>query len=200
MKSSCIFLICVLFILTAFRPVEAGLEIGAPIPKSEVKLHDISGREITLNAARGSNGLLVMFSGNRCPYVVRNQGRTTNICAYALKHQVGVILINSNIALQGGEESLENMQAYAAQQQYTWFYVVDKKAEIADAFDAGHTPECFLFDKNGRLSYKGAIDDNPGNAEAVKVQHLLNALNDMLAGKPVKVSTSSTMGCNIKRF
>ncbi len=200
MKSSCIFFICVLFILTAFRPVEASLEIGAPIPKSEVKLHDISGREITLNAARGGNGLLVMFSGNRCPYVVRNQGRTTNICAYALKHQVGVILINSNTALHTGEESLENMQAYAAQQQYNWFYVLDKKAEIADAFDAGHTPECFLFDKNGRLSYKGAIDDNPGNAEAVKVQHLLNALNDMLAGKPVKVNTSSTMGCNIKRF
>jgi hypothetical protein len=199
MKSTCFFIL-LLTILAAFRSGDSTLEIGAPIPKAEVVLHDVSGREITLNEARGSNGLLVMFSGNHCPYVIRNQCRTVNICTYALKHQVGVILINSNIAQQNNEESLDAMKAYAVQQQYSWFYAIDRKGEIADAFDAGHTPECYLFDKNGRLTYKGAIDDNPGNADAVKVRHLYNAMNEMLAGGAVKLNTTTSLGCSIRRF
>ena len=185
-------------LLTAFRP--SSLDIGAPIPKPDIKLNDISGREISLNTAKGANGLLVMFTGNRCPYVLRNQGRTTEICGYALQHQIGVILVNSNTTLHNGDESLEAMKAYAAEQQYRWYYVIDKKAEIAEAFDASHTPECYLFDKNGRLSYKGAIDDNPGNADAVKAKHLLNAINETLAGGQVKTNNTSALGCNIKRF
>jgi len=187
-------------LLTAFYPGETSLEIGAPIPSADVKLPDISGREISLNGARGSNGLLVMFAGNHCPYIQRNQARTVAVCRYALKHEIGVILVNSNTTLHDGEESLAAMKAYAASQQYSWFYVMDKKAVIAAAFDAGHIPECYLFDRNGRLAYKGAIDDSPGNAAAVKTQHLHNAINEMLAGQPVKVHTTSALGCNIKRF
>lgn len=185
-------------ILISYRP--SSLEIGAPIPKADVTLNDISGREISLSAARGRNGLLVMFSGNRCPYVVRNQGRTNDICTYALQQQVGVILINSNTTLHNGDESLEAMKAYAAEQKYNWYYVIDRKAELAEAFDAGHTPECYLFDRNGRLSYKGAIDDNPGNADAVRTRHLHNAINEMLGGGAVKTNTTAAPGCNIKRF
>ncbi|GAA0545119.1 redoxin domain-containing protein [Chitinophaga japonensis] len=198
MRTFCVLIACAL--LTAFYPKETSLEIGAPIPGADVKLQDISGREISLNGARGSNGLLVMFSGNHCPYILRNQARTVAICGYALQHQVGVILVNSNTTLHNGEESLAAMKTYAAAQQYNWFYVMDKKAVIAAAFDAAHTPECYLFDKNGRLAYKGAIDDSPGNAGAVKTQHLQNAINEMLAGKPVKVNTTAALGCNIKRF
>lgn len=197
MKSTFSVLITVI-LLTAFRP--SSLDIGAPIPKPDVKLNDISGREISLNTAKGANGLLVMFTGNRCPYVLRNQGRTTEICGYALQHQIGVILVNSNTTLHSGDESLEAMKAYAAEQQYRWYYVIDKKAEIAEAFDASHTPECYLFDKSGRLSYKGAIDDNPGNADVVKTRHLHNAINEMLAGGAVKTNNTSALGCNIKRF
>jgi len=197
MKSTFRVLITVI-LLSAFRP--SSLDIGAPIPKPDIKLNDISGREISLNTAKGANGLLVMFTGNRCPYVLRNQGRTTEICGYALQHQIGVILVNSNTTLHNGDESLEAMKAYAAEQQYRWYYVIDKKAEIAEAFDASHTPECYLFDKNGRLSYKGAIDDNPGNADAVKAKHLLNAINETLAGGQVKTNNTSALGCNIKRF
>lgn len=197
MKSTFAVLVtCILLI--AFRP--SSLEIGAPIPKAELKLNDISGREISLNGARGINGLLVMFSGNRCPYVLRNQGRTTDICSYALQQQIGVVLVNSNTTLHNGDESLDAMKTYAAEQQYRWFYVLDAKAEIAEAFDAGHTPECFLFDRNGRLSYKGAIDDNPGNADAVKTRHLHNAITEMLGGNPVKTNTTAAPGCSIKRF
>lgn len=61
-------------------------------------------------------------------------------------------------------------------------------------------PECYLFNQQGKLVYKGAIDDSPGNADAVKLKHLENAIADMLAGKAARVAATTALGCNIKRF
>src|SRR5688500_13471541 len=69
--------------------------IGSKIPKAEVKMKDISGNEISLKDAFKENGLLVMFSCNTCPYVVKNQDRTREISKYALANNIGVILLNS---------------------------------------------------------------------------------------------------------
>ncbi|SFD64092.1 AhpC/TSA family protein [Chitinophaga sp. CF118] len=171
------------------------LEIGAPLPKADIMLQDVSGKDITLNKARQSNGILVMFSGNECPYIERNKARTQEICKYALSNNIGVVLINAN-----GNASIAAMKAYAAEQQYNWYYVADNKGELVDAFEATHMPECYLFNQNAKLVYKGSIDDNPGNADAVKSRHLNNAINDMLANKALKVNTTATIGCNIKRF
>ncbi|MBD0333804.1 MAG: thioredoxin family protein, partial [Chitinophagaceae bacterium] len=77
--------------------------------------------------------------------------------------------------------------------------VVDKNSELANAFGAKRTPECFLFDSNDKLVYHGAIDDNPSNAGAVTRTHLKEAINEMLAGKDVSVKTSRSVGCSIKR-
>jgi thioredoxin-related protein len=170
------------------------IEIGSSLPKADIVLQDVSGKDITLNKARQSNGILVMFSGNSCPYIDRNKARTIEICRYALSNNVGVVLVNSN------GEVIASMKAYAAEQQYNWYYVADAKGELADAFEATHTPECYLFNQNAKLVYKGSIDDNPGNADAVKSRHLNNAINDMLANKTPKVNTTATIGCNIKRF
>jgi hypothetical protein len=173
---------------------ELPLEIGAALPKADMVLHDVSGKDITFNQAKKSNGILVMFSGNGCPYIERNKARTQEICRYALSNNIGVVLVNAN------GEQFDIMKKYAAEQQFTWFYVTDNKGELADAFEATHTPECYLFNQSSKLVYKGAIDDNPGNADAVKTRHLNNAINDMLANKPLKVNTTATIGCNIKRF
>lgn len=71
---------------------------------------------------------------------------------------------------------------------------------MADAFGAMRTPECFLFDKNLKLVYHGAIDDNPGNQSAVGRRHLEEAINEMLSGKTVTINTTRSVGCGIKRL
>jgi len=198
-KSALYLSVCTL-LFSSFLPTnEASLELGAAIPKADTRLTDISGKEISLNAAKSSAGLLVIFVANQCPYMLRNEQRLQNICETAHNNRVGVVMINSNEASRNAGESLAAMKEYAAKRNISWYYLVDRNAEIADAFDANHTPECFLFDKNGKLVYKGAIDDSPGNAEAVKSKLLHNAINEMLAGKTVVVATSSALGCNIKR-
>lgn len=192
-KSYLQMIICVC--LMSMRNADTPPEIGASIPKADVALSDCSGKEITLNSARRENGLLVMFSGNDCPYVERNQARTVEICSYAVNNHIGVVLVNPNEKI-----SLAMMKNYAGNQHFNWYYVADKNEMLTEAFEASHMPECFLFNKAGKLVYKGAIDDSPGNAEAVKIRYLNNAINDMLGDKGVKVNTTATIGCNIKRF
>ncbi|WP_315815954.1 redoxin family protein [Paraflavitalea speifideaquila] len=186
--------------LLAFTVNNDPLPIGAPLPKAENKLKDVSGKEITLKAALKANGLLVMFSCNTCPVVINNQSRTTEICKYAQEKNVGVVLLNSNEGNRNGAESLQAMKSYAEGQGFKWYYAEDKNNELADAFGANRTPECFLFDKAGKLIYHGAIDDNPNNPDAVSRKHLQEAIREGTAGKEVSVKQSRSVGCAIKRL
>ena len=176
------------------------LPIGAALPKTNVLLKDVSGKEVSLNDVKKQNGLLVMFSCNTCPYVIKNQPRTKEIAAYAMQNNIGVILINSNEGQRNSDDSFEAMKQYAKDQGYNWYYVVDKKSELADAFGANKTPECFLFSKDEKLVYHGAIDDNPGGElSEVGRKHLKEAINEVLNNKDVTVKTSRSVGCTIKR-
>ena len=176
------------------------LSIGSPIPSPETKMKDISGKEISFKDVMKTNGLMVMFSCNTCPVVINNQARTREICQFATKKSIGVVLLNSNEANRKSSESLNAMQEYAKAQGYNWFYAEDKNNELADAFGASRTPECFLFDKEGKLIYHGAIDDSPSDAASVKRNHLKEAINEELAGKEVSVKQSKSVGCSIKRI
>jgi peroxiredoxin len=185
--------------LFSFRVIEE-LPIGADMPKAEIKLKDVSGKEVSLKDARRTNGLLVMFSCNTCPYVIKNQQRTKEICQYALDNKIGVILVNSNEAQRQEDDSFDAMKEYAQKQEYNWYYVIDKNSEVADAFGAKRTPENFLFNKEGKLVYHGAIDDNPSDPSNVSRKHLKEAINELLNGKEITVKTSRSVGCSIKRL
>jgi peroxiredoxin len=176
------------------------LQIGSTMPKADLKMQDISGKNVAMKDAKKENGVLVMFSCNTCPYVVKNQERTLAISKFATENKVGVIILNSNEALRADDDSYAAMQAYAKDQGYQWNYVVDKNHEVADAFGANRTPECFLFDKNLKLVYHGAIDNSPADAAAITRVHLQEAINEMVGGKEVSVKESRSVGCTIKRM
>ena len=198
MKAIMIFCVAILIGGSGFLISEI-LPIGSSMPKADVKMKDVSGKEIKIKDVVKANGVLVMFSCNTCPYVIKNQVRTLAISEYAQKMKVGVIILNSNEAYRAGEDSFEEMKSYAKDQKYKWNYVVDKNHEVADAFGAKRTPECFLFDKDLKLVYHGAIDDNPSDASSVKVQHLKNAIDLTASGKEVMTKETKSVGCSIKR-
>jgi peroxiredoxin len=197
-KLSALAIIGVGIALMSFLPADV-LKIGAPMPKSDVKMKDISGKEVTLRDAAGTNGTLVMFSCNTCPYVIKNQSRTKQAMAYASAKNIGVAILNSNEAYRDKDDSYDAMKAYAKEQGYNWFYTVDKNSEMADAFGATRTPEVFLFDKSGKLVYHGALDDSPADPRSVKREHLKVAIDEITSGKEVGVKTSKSIGCSIKR-
>ncbi|HAO45300.1 MAG TPA: thioredoxin family protein [Ferruginibacter sp.] len=199
MKKILIAFAAMAFIATLAFTVGDPLTIGSTMPKADLKMKDVSGKDVSMKDAVKENGVLVMFSCNTCPYVVKNQERTLAISEYAIKKKMGVIILNSNEAYRGNEDSYDAMKAYAKDQGYQWNYVVDKDHVVADAFGANRTPECFLFDKNLKLVYHGAIDDSPSDVSAVKRNHLQVAIDEMAAGKDVSVKESRSVGCSIKR-
>lgn len=175
------------------------LPVGSAAPKLDVQMQDVSGKGISIKEAMKENGVLVMFSCNTCPYVIKNQERTKAIAEYAQKNGMGVILFNSNEAKRDSDDSFEAMQEYAKKQGYNWYYAADAKSTIADAFGATRTPEVFLINKAGIIVYKGAIDDNPSEPENVKRQHLKIAIDEAVKGKAISVKESKSVGCSIKR-
>lgn len=196
-----IFLACTAIVSIAAMSfiINGPLPIGSTMPKADVKLKDISGKEVSVIEVKKEKGVLVMFSCNTCPYVVKNQQRTVAIAAYAQKNNVGVIILNSNEGQRDDDDSYEAMKTYAKEQNYTWHYAVDKNNELADAFGANRTPECFLFDKDLKLVYHGAIDDNPSDAGSVKRNHLQEAITELTTGKEISIKESRSVGCGIKR-
>ncbi len=199
MKKILLSLSCIALLATMAFTVGEPLTIGSRMPKADVKMQDVSGKMISIKDVVSTNGVMVMFSCNTCPYVVKNQDRTNAIAEYAKQMKMGVIVLNSNEAYRSDDDSPEQMKAYAKDQKYKWNYVIDKNHEVADAFGANRTPEVFLFNKDLTLVYHGAIDDNPSDASAVGRQHLKEAINELAAGKTISVKESKSVGCGIKR-
>jgi len=184
----------------AFSPAKDPLPIGSAIPKAEVKMKDISGKEVSFKDAMKQNGLLVMFSCNTCPIVHKYESRTVEICKKAVDKNIGVILLNSNEAYRDNGDSYDDMKSYAKRLGYTWSYVVDAKSEMANEFGATRTPEVFLFNKDGKLVYHGAIDDNSNGADEVTRKHLSIAIDESISGKEVTTKNTRSVGCSIKRL
>jgi hypothetical protein len=191
--------ITVLVALVAFKVLPDELTIGASIPNATKKMKDISGKEYSFADVKKKNGLLVVFSCNTCPWVVKNQQVAAEGYGYALGKEVGVIVLNSNETSRGGDDSQARMKEYAAAQGYKYPYVMDDNSAMADAFGARVTPECYLFDKDMKLVYHGAITDNPKTPSESTRDHLKVAIDEMVGGKDVSMKTSKAMGCGIKR-
>lgn len=191
--------VLVTLLATAFKPAtHTELEIGAAIPKADYKMQDISGKEVSLAELKDENGLLVIFSCNTCPYVKLSETRIKEVAGFAKKNKIGFILVNSNEAQREAEDSFDEMKKYGKAQGYDFSYVVDKNSQLANAFGATRTPHVFLFDKKG-LAYRGAIDDNIKDPEAVKDYFLKDAIFAVGSGKAVKVNSTKSVGCSIKR-
>lgn len=176
------------------------IEIGSEIPSPGVKMKSTDKKEVALNDVKTNNGLLVMFSCNTCPYVVKSQERTKEMLAYAKEKGIGAVVVNSNEAKRESDDSPKAMAKYAKDNGYSNVsYVIDEKSKLADAFGATRTPEVFLFDGNGKLMYKGAMEDNPTSPAESKELYLKAAIDKMTMGQNPDPASTKSIGCTIKR-
>ena len=198
MKIIITFLITLFFANVVSGQIPAVLTIGSNIPMSDIKMKSVNGKQLNIKDEFKKNGLLVMFSCNTCPYVLKYQARTLQIIKEAEKKNIGVVIVNSNEEYRTDADSYDAMKAYSKKQGYTVSYLLDSKSALADAFGATRTPECYLFDASGKLIYHGAIDDN-ATASLVGRKHLFSAIDESFAGKEISVKETRSMGCMIKR-
>jgi peroxiredoxin len=184
----------------ALSPALAGgvLPIGASIPMTDTAMKNVDGKELNLKSIAQPAGTLVVFTCNHCPFAKKWESRIIELGNDYAAKGIGVVAINANDPKVAPDDSYEAMQHRAKEKGMEFPYVVDATSNIARAFGATRTPEAFLFDKNGKLVYHGAIDDNADDSAKVENAYLKLALEAVVKGSPVAVQETKSIGCSIK--
>lgn len=107
--------------------------------------------------------------------------------------------INSNDEKAYPEDSFPEMVKRAKAKGFNFPYLRDESQRVVESFGAACTPHVFAFDDARVLRYRGRIDDSRDPAK-VTTADLRNALDDILAGEPVKVPDTRPFGCSIKWY
>ena len=187
-----------LFAVIIFNVQARDLDINAKLPGGDYVLQNIDGKNTSLDKIKKANGVLVIFSCNTCPWVIRWQDRYNLISALSKKNDIGFVAVNSNARLHDSVDSMDEMIYHATANEYDFPYVMDEDAKFAKAFGAMKTPHVYLFDANDRLVYTGAIDDNAKSAKRVKKNYLMDALSSLGSGKNIATRKTKALGCSIK--
>ncbi len=176
------------------------LAVGSTGPMFDYRMEATDGKTYTMAQVKKANGTLLVFTCNTCPWVHRWEDRYNDIAAAAERNGVGLIMVNPNEAIRNNGESMADMKARATDKGYRFIYALDKDHRLADAYGATRTPHVYLMDKDNKLVYVGAIDDNAQSKEGVENPYLLNALEKLGNGRPQAPTNTRALGCTIKRL
>jgi len=170
------------------------------LPAIEFDLPGVDGQNWTLEKAKGSNGLLVMFICNHCPYVKAIQERLANDARILRDHYgINSIAIMSNDPSEYEEDSFENMKKVAETFDFPFPYVMDETQEVAKAYGAVCTPDFFGYNADLKLQYRGRLDASRKETAAKDVKRdLLEAMKQVAETGQGPQEQIPSMGCSIK--
>jgi peroxiredoxin len=183
------------------------LQLGDPAP--DFRLTGVDDRVHTLAEFAGARFLLVVFLSNHCPYSHAAETRMLPWIDRMREKGLGVVAIQPNhpdalsideLGYSKYSDSFPEMKLYAAEHRFTFPYLYDGDTQaVAKAYGALATPDLFLFDEHRRLRYSGRFDDSRFEDPGTVTRHdAMNALGDLLAGRPVAVPYARPMGCAVK--
>ena len=112
---------------------------------------------IKLNDIKGTNGTLVMFICNHCPYVKAVIKDIVEDCKNLEKLGIKAVAISANDPINYPEDSFENMIEFAKKHQFNFPYLFDETQNVAKSYDAVCTPDFFGYNNNLELQYRGRI-------------------------------------------
>lgn len=168
---------------------------------TDFNLKNIDGRKVSLKSFDEAKGYVVIFTCNHCPYSVAYENRIIAIDKKYKNLGYPVIAINPNNPEKNPIDSFENMQVRAKEKGFTFPYLIDSEQKIYPQYGATKTPHVFLLKKEGDqniVKYMGAIDDNYQDVKAVKNKYLENALQSLIRGEKIAVTSSIAIGCRIE--
>jgi thiol-disulfide isomerase/thioredoxin len=200
-------LLALAFCFVAFAeetPVKT-LDIGAAAPA--FSLPGIDNATYTLDSFKDAKVLAIVFTCNHCPTAQAYEARLQQLHDDYKDKGVAVVAVNPNdpLALRLDElayseynDTLEDMKLRAKDINITYPYLDDgEKQAMARAYGPVATPHVFIFDAARTLRYRGRIDDGE-RGNNITTQDTRNAIEALLAGKPVPVETTPSMGCSTK--
>jgi peroxiredoxin len=175
----------------------APLKIGEPAPKFSGLECATTGKSASLEDFKGKDVLVVVVTCNHCPVAIAYEDR---LVAFAKKHcgkdsKVGLIAVNVN---NSAADKMDKMQDRSKSKGFNFPYLYDPSQKIAKDLGATRTPEFFVFDKERRLVYTGAMDDNMKDASKVTKNYLEDAVLASLKGSKPATEETKAVGCGIQ--
>jgi peroxiredoxin len=183
----------------------APLAIDATAP--DFHLPSVEGKTYSLADFKSSKALVIIFTAVHCPTAEVYEARIKQLVSDYQPRGVAFAVIqpNSAKALRLDEmgytdlgDSLDDMKTRAAHRQFNFPFLYDgENQEVSKLYGPVATPHVFVFDAQRRLRYQGRVDSNPREAFA-KVPDTRNAIDAVLAGTPVPVEKTPSVGCSVK--
>ncbi|WP_446744578.1 redoxin domain-containing protein [Silvibacterium acidisoli] len=181
------------------------LAIGSPAP--QFSLTGVDGKVHKLSDYSSYPVLAVVFTCNHCPIAQMYEQRIQQLYNNYKDKGVAVVAIEGNDpkAIRIDEldssdisDTLPEMKIRVAYKHLTYPYLYDGDTQsVTRAYGPKATPHIFIFDKQRKLQYEGRID-NSYRLEQVKTHDAENAINALLAGKPVPTPHTGVFGCSTK--
>lgn len=181
----------------------AVVDIGAPMPAFS-NLPAADGGKLS-SADVKQDVVVLVFLANHCPWVQGMDGDLVRLAGELDPKRVRVVGISVN---HREDDRLPAMKEEAKKRGYNFTYVYDESQAVGRALGATRTPEYFVFDKNRKLVYMGAIHNSParrGNGGEIHYTrgtptefYVKDAVAATLAGKPVAVPETRAQGCTVE--
>ncbi len=173
------------------------VEVGKAVP--DFSLTDLNGKTHKLSDYKGKVVVLEWTNPN-CPFVQRvYRGVMPAVQKAFAEKGVVWLAVNSTNPKHKDFETAESLaKEYAEWKALFTTMLLDPDGKIGKMFDAKTTPHMYVIDKEGKLVYAGAIDDDPRGNKSEKINYVRAALENYLDGKPVSVSSTQPYGCAVK--
>ena len=172
--------------------------LGFSIP--QFALPDVlTDKTLTFSLDPNVDAWVIMFICNHCPFVKHINSELVKVAGDYKSAPVRFIAISSNDAIQYPQDGPDEMKKNAQAEHYSFPYLYDESQEVAKAFNAACTPDFFVFDRNGKLAYRGQLDDSrPSNGIPLSGRDLRKAIDLIISDQPVPEPHFPSIGCNIK--
>lgn len=168
---------------------ELGQRVGA-----FSELLGTDGKRYSMSSFDDKPVLAVIFNSNRCPTAKGFEERMKAIQRDYADRGVQLVAINSTDAHLYAEESYDAMVERSRESGFTFPYLKDEDQSAARAFGADCTLHAFVLDRERRIRYRGRIEDSR-IPEKATTRDLRDALDDVLAGREVRVPETDAYGC-----
>jgi peroxiredoxin len=169
------------------------MDIGKPAPVWK-NLHGVNGKMHSLDELKNAKAVVVVFTCNHCPVAQAYEQRLIKLANERRKQGVEFVAISvSNYEA----DNLEAMKKRAADLKLPFVYLHDPTQQIGKKYGALWTPSVFLLDAKRRVVYMGSVDDSM-YPENVDRRFLKDAIDAVLAEKPVEIEETKPVGCPIE--
>ncbi|GAB4049204.1 thioredoxin family protein [Spirosoma litoris] len=168
---------------------------------ADFRLKNIDGRMISLADYRSQKGLIVVFMSNHCPFAKAYEDRVSALDRKFSSQGYPVLAIMPNDPTAYEEDSFENMKVRAREKSFPYAYTIDETQATARAFGVTRTPQVYVLKQTNNqfvMEYVGTIDDSPQDEASVQRRYVDEAVNSLLAGRPVQSPITKPIGCAIK--